>query len=129
MSMTLRVIIDVLIGLGAFFALAGVVGIIRMPDCFCRMQSSTNIATLGLFLAIIGGALYAIFVLHSWTSFAKIVFIGIIYIIQNPAGSQAMARAAYRRGNEHIDMVCDDMAIGEEKADILDEELEEGDKI
>lgn len=129
MSMTLRVIIDVLLVLGAFFALAGTVGIIRMPDCFCRMQSSTNIATLGLFFAIIGGALYAIFVMHSWASFGKILFVGVIYIIQNPAGAQALARAAYRRGNEHVDMACDDMALGEDKPDILDEELEEGDRI
>jgi multicomponent Na+:H+ antiporter subunit G len=114
MSMTLRIIIDVLIGLGAFFALAGTVGVIRMPDCFCRMQSSTNIATLGLFLAIIGAFLYAVCVLHSWQSGAKIAFIGIIYIIQNPAGAHAIARAAYRRGNESVEMVCDDMKVGEE---------------
>lgn len=129
MSIALRVIIDILLVLGAFFALAGTVGIIRMPDCFCRMQSATNITTLALLFAIVGGAVYAIFVMHNWSAFAKIAFIGIIYVLQNPAGSQAMARAAYRRGNEHVDMVVDDMAISEEECAAVSEELEEDDKI
>ncbi len=109
MSMTLRIIIDVLIGLGAFFALAGTVGIIRMPDCFCRMQSATNIATLGLLFAGLGGFVYAIFVEQSWPTAAKIAFIWIVYIISNPAGSHAIAKAAKERGNETVEMVCDDM--------------------
>lgn len=113
-SMTLRVIIDVLIGLGVFFAFAGVVGIIRMPDCFCRMQSSTNIATLGLFLALIGGLVYAIFVERNAATAAKIAFIAVIYIIQNPAGGHAIAKAAYNRGNEHLKSVVDDLANADE---------------
>ena len=43
--MILRIVADVFIGLGCFFALAGVVGLLRMPDAFCRMQSSTNISS------------------------------------------------------------------------------------
>lgn len=112
--MTVRIIIDVLIGIGAFFAIAGTVGIIRMPDCFCRMQSSTNIATLGLFMVVIAGILHGILVTGNWASAGKVAFIGIIYIISNPAGSHAIAKAAYKRGNESVDMVCDDYKEGEE---------------
>lgn len=111
--MTMRIIIDVLIGLGAFFAIAGTVGMIRMPDCFCRMQSSTNIATLGLFLVVIAGILYGIFVTQSWASAGKVAFIGVIYLISNPAGAHAIAKAAYKRGNETVEMVCDDMKEGD----------------
>ena len=50
--MILRIIADVCIALGCFFALAGVVGLLRMPDAFCRMQSSTNITTLGILGAV-----------------------------------------------------------------------------
>ena len=42
----LRVIIDILIGIGAVFALAGTIGVIKMPDVFSRMQASTCITTL-----------------------------------------------------------------------------------
>ena len=55
----------VLIALSVFFALAGVVGILRMPDAFCRMQSSTNIATFGVLGVILGGILYAFFIHES----------------------------------------------------------------
>ncbi|MEI3062527.1 MAG: monovalent cation/H(+) antiporter subunit G [Oscillospiraceae bacterium] len=49
-----------------FFAFAGAVGVVRMPDTFSRMQSSTNITTLGMLLTLIGALLYFIFVMHSW---------------------------------------------------------------
>ena len=50
-------VIYVLIGISLFFAFAGVVGLLRMPDAFCRMQSSTNISTLGVLGVIIAGIL------------------------------------------------------------------------
>lgn len=115
MSIGLRILIDVLIGLGAFFALVGTVGIIRMPDALTRMQASTCIATLGLFLVVIAGIIYAAAVMHDWGSAAKVLLIGVIYIIANPAGSHAIARAANRRGNETVDMVCDDFKEEVEK--------------
>ena len=47
MNMTLRVIIDILLGLGAFFTFVGVMGVVRMPDVFGRLQASTCIGSLG----------------------------------------------------------------------------------
>ena len=55
MSEILRYVSDAVVVLVIFFAFAGTVGLLRMPDAFCRMQSSTNIATLGLYGAVIGG--------------------------------------------------------------------------
>ncbi|MEG1632606.1 MAG: monovalent cation/H(+) antiporter subunit G [Oscillospiraceae bacterium] len=113
--MTLRIIIDVIIGLGAFFALAGVVGLIRMPDAYCRMQSSTNITTLGLLLALLGALLYAIFIMQSWPSAVKIGLIGVISIIGNPAAGHAICRAAHRMGvTPEKEMVCDALKEDEE---------------
>ena len=51
----LRIIIDVLIAVGAFFALAGTLGVLKMPDTFSRMQASTCITTLGMLGVAIGG--------------------------------------------------------------------------
>ena len=39
-----EIIMLILIIIGIFFTFAGVVGILRMPDTLCRLQSSTNIA-------------------------------------------------------------------------------------
>ena len=38
----LRIIIDVLIAVGAFFALAGTLGILKMPDTFVALVLTTN---------------------------------------------------------------------------------------
>ena len=81
MNIALRVIIDLFIVGGCFFAFAGAVGIVRMPDTFSRMQSSTNITTLGILLTLIGALLYFIFVMHSWGSAAKVVIIGVLTVL------------------------------------------------
>ena len=60
MNMTLRVIIDILLGLGAFFTFVGVMGVVRMPDVFGRLQASTCIGSLGNIFLALGGIVYAI---------------------------------------------------------------------
>ncbi len=106
----MRYVIDVLIAISVFFAFAGAVGIIRMPDSFCRMQSSTNISTLGVLGVILGGVLYSIFMLETpdWGMVVKLVVMGAFYIITNPIAGHAIARAAYRRGGaESATLKCD----------------------
>lgn len=106
----MRYVIDALIVISIFFAFAGVVGIIRMPDAFCRMQSSTNISTLGVLGVILGGVLYAIFMLETpdWAMVAKLAVMGVFYIITNPIAGHAVARAAYRRGDaKSANLKCD----------------------
>ena len=61
----MRIVIDILVAAGFIFALAGTKGILKMPDAFCRMQASTCITTLGTLGVILGGALYAFFVMGS----------------------------------------------------------------
>ena len=52
--MAVRIIIDVLMVIGLVFCLAGVKGLIKMPDTFCRMQASTCISTLGALCLLLG---------------------------------------------------------------------------
>ena len=111
MNIALRVIIDLFIVGGCFFAFAGAVGIVRMPDTFSRMQSSTNITTLGILLTLVGAFLYFLLVMHSWGSAAKVVVIGVLTIVANPVGGHAVARAAYRIGvRPKRELVVDDLA-------------------
>ena len=111
MNIVLRVIIDLFIVGGCFFAFAGAVGIVRMPDTFSRMQSSTNITTLGILLTLVGAFLYFLLVMHSWGSAAKVVVIGVLTVLANPVGGHAMARAAYRIGvRPKRELVVDDLA-------------------
>lgn len=111
MNIVLRVIIDLFIVGGCFFAFAGAVGIVRMPDTFSRMQSSTNITTLGILLTLVGAFLYFLLVMHSWGSAAKVVVIGVLTVVANPVGGHAVARAAYRIGvRPKRRLVVDDLA-------------------
>ena len=94
----MRIVIDLLIVISIFFAFAGVVGMLRMPDAFCRMQSSTNIATLGVLGVIIGGVLYAAIFLHDGGMAVKLVFMGIFYSITSPIAGHAICRGGYKHG-------------------------------
>ena len=91
----LAIIICGLLVIGIFFTLAGVVGVIRMPDTFCRLQSATNIATMGAMPIALACSIYGFS--ESNTSLGiKSLIIVIFLLISNPVGSHAMARAAYK---------------------------------
>lgn len=94
----MRIIIDVLIAAGVVFALAGTIGIIKMPDTYCRMQASTCITTLGMLGVALGSLLYAIFYMGSASTAVKIVAIALMIIVTNPVGAHAIAKGAYRAG-------------------------------
>ena len=94
----MRIVIDILVAAGLIFALAGTKGILKMPDAFCRMQASTCISTLGVLGVIVGGALYAFFVMGSVSTGVKILLIGLLIITINPVGAHAIAKGAYRSG-------------------------------
>ena len=82
-----------------------------MPDTFSRMQSSTNITTLGILLTLVGAFLYFLLVMHNWGSAAKVVVIGVLTVVANPVGGHAVARAAYRIGvRPKRELVVDDLA-------------------
>ncbi len=104
----MKIVIDILIAFSLFFAFAGVVGMIRMPDTFCRMQASTNITTFGILGVIIGGILYSIFMLGNSEMAIKLAVLGVFYIITNPIASHALAKGAYWHGvRPEKEMVCD----------------------
>ena len=104
----MRYVIDAFIVISLFFAFAGVVGLIRMPDTFCRMQSSTNIATLGVLGVIIAGVLYSFIYLKDTAMAVKLIAMGVFYIITNPIAGHAIAKGAYKHGvRPEKEMKCD----------------------
>ena len=96
--MLIRIIIDVLIAVGLFFALAGTKGVLKMPDTFCRMQASTCISTMGILGVCLGALLYAIFVMGSGATAVKVALIAGLILVTNPIGSHAIAKGAYQAG-------------------------------
>ena len=94
----LRIIIDVLIGIGAIFALAGTIGVMKMLDTFSRMQASTCITTMGVIGVCLGALLYAIFIMGHPATAVKVVVIGALVLTTNPVGAHAIAKGAYKAG-------------------------------
>ena len=94
----IRIVIDVLIACGAFFALVGVLGILFMPDTFCRMQASTCVNTMGVIGLTLGALLYAIFLKQDVGSAVKIGVIGLLILVTNPIGAHSIAKGAYKAG-------------------------------
>ena len=96
--MAVRIVMDVFFLIGLVFALAGTLGILKMPDTFSRMQASTCVSTLGVLGVVIGGVLYAAISMHSAGTAIKIAVIGLLIMVTNPIGSHVLARGAYKAG-------------------------------
>ena len=81
------------ISVGAFFYLAGTVGLLRFPDAYTRLHALTKADNLGMALVVIGllpqvdGLLMAL----------KLVLVWLLVILSSAAVSQLIARSARRR--------------------------------
>ncbi len=116
MNIGIRIVIDLFLLMGGFFAFAGVVGMIRMPDVFCRMQSSTNIPTMGVIGAGTAGIIFAVATGMDVRTVVKLVLVALMVILTNPISGHALCKASYKAGDRpEKPMVCDD--YGEDEND------------
>jgi multicomponent Na+:H+ antiporter subunit G len=84
-----------LCAIGFAFSLSGAVGILRMPDVYCRIQCSSKTITMGalpvlLALVIAEGPIT--------TYGSRALLVAFLLLVVNPASSHALARAAYKVG-------------------------------
>ena len=123
----IRIVVDVFLILGAIFAVAGTMGIIRMPDVLTRMQASTCIATLGIIGVTVAGLVYAAVNGMSATTVIRVLIAGLVVILTNPISNHALFVGAYKKGDlPETKLVCDDYAddMGEKKEVLTGEEVE-----
>jgi multicomponent Na+:H+ antiporter subunit G len=87
------VIVGCAIGFG--FTVSGVVGILRMPDVYCRIQCSSKTITMGalpvMLALVIGEGPFSAYG-------SRALLVSGLLLVVNPAASHALARAAYRVG-------------------------------
>lgn len=88
----MRLAADILLLIGAAFALLGALGLIRMPDVYNRIQASTKAVTLGALAFLAGIGLLQ----PEW--WAKLVCIGGFVLFTSPVSSSTIARALYISG-------------------------------
>lgn len=79
---------------GAFFALTGTLGIIRLPDIYSRMHGAGMVDTLGMGLILIG----LMFQADAWIVVVKLGLILAFVFFTSPTTTFALARAALEDG-------------------------------
>ncbi len=76
---------------GAFFFLAGSVGLLRFPDTLCRLHALTKADNLGLGLIVLGLALQA----HGLMAALRLVAIWLLTLLAGAVVTQLVAAAAH----------------------------------
>ncbi len=77
---------------GVAFYIAGTVGLLRLPDLFCRLHALTKADNLGLGLVVLGLALAA----GDLLSALKLLLIWLLVLAASAAGSQLIVQYARR---------------------------------
>jgi len=78
-----------LVLLGSIVLLISSIGLIRMPDVYNRVQTSTKSSTLGAILSMIGIGV----ITPDWLG--KVFILVVFIMITNPVSSHAIMRAAH----------------------------------
>lgn len=79
---------------GALAALVAAIGVLRMPDFFCRMHAATKAGAFGASLMIAGTALE----MGTWRAVVQGLLIIVFFYLTAPVASQMLGRAGYLRG-------------------------------
>ena len=88
----MTVLIVLLTSVGVAFLLLAGVGIIRLPDLFCRASATTKAATMGLGCLLVAVAVHFGDVQVTTRVMAIIAFV----LLTAPVAAHMIARAAYR---------------------------------
>lgn len=84
----------ILVSVGLAFDFFGVLGLVRLPDVYNRLQAATKCVTFGT-----AGILLGIFFIEGFTSFGFKAVLGIIFVfLTSPVAAHAISRAAHRSG-------------------------------
>jgi multicomponent Na+:H+ antiporter subunit G len=81
---------------GAFFFLAGTVGLLRFPDTFTRLHALTKADNLGLGLVVIG----LLPQMDGVMAGLKLILVWLMVLLASATVSQLIARAVRRGGPE-----------------------------
>lgn len=81
---------------GAFFYLAGTVGVLRFPDVYTRLHAVTKADNLGLGFLVLGLALRT----PGWAELLQLLAIWFVALLAAATVAQSLARAAREAGTE-----------------------------
>jgi len=86
-----EIAVSIFLIMGSVFMLLGTIGILRMPDLFMRMSTTTKAATLGTALILSAAAIYFSNIAVTSKVIATIIFV----LLTAPISAHMIGRAAY----------------------------------
>jgi len=98
MDMLILTLSGLSIFIGVAALLIGSIGLIRLPDVFCRIHAVGMIDTAGASFIILGMSIYEGFTLVT----IKLLFIGIFLFFTSPIATHAVAQVAHKMGVEPV---------------------------
>ena len=96
MDMVLDILSWAAIIIGSAFSIIGAIGMIRLPDVFCRMHGVGIIDSMGIGMIFLGLALQTGFNL----TLVKLAMVLLFVLFTSPTATHALARAARYGGVE-----------------------------
>jgi multicomponent Na+:H+ antiporter subunit G len=90
----IEVIVSLLLVVGLVFTFAGSLGLLRLPDIFCRMHATGKSSTLGVSSIVLAFFVY-FSVADAGPSIKELLTIVFVFL-SGPVGAHMIARAAYR---------------------------------
>lgn len=79
---------------GAFFFLAGTLGLLRFPDVYTRLHALTKADNVGLGLIVAGLVLQS----ETWAGAGKLILIWLLVLLAGSGVANLIAYGALRRG-------------------------------
>ena len=98
MNLLLDILSGLCLGVGSLLCITGGIGLLRLPDFFCRLHAASINETLGTPLILLGLVLQTGFDLTS----AKLILIALFILATNPTATHAMSRAALHAGEKPV---------------------------
>ena len=109
----MELLIYICLGIGLFFNVIGVIGLLRFPDVYTRLHAETKTTTFGSIFLGLAVIVYAI--MQGLPALAVHTAIAVIVLaFTNATGSHAIARAAAQSGIKPVQTVVD--KLSEEQA-------------
>ena len=79
---------------GVFFIVTGAIGVVRMPDVYCRLHAAGMTDTMGAGLLLLGMCFQAGLTLIT----VRLLLVWAFLLVTSPVGTHALARAALSGG-------------------------------
>jgi multicomponent Na+:H+ antiporter subunit G len=100
----LQIIALIAVIIGTFFSIVGILGLIRLPDVYSRLQATGKVAVFGVVLLLVAAA--------AWTplGWGRALLLILLLMVAGPVTSHAIASAAYRIGIPMKQAISDDLA-------------------